>query len=148
MSVRLFLSAAAMFALAALQSCTSEHNSSFVNVNPRGWSQSAAIAVENVDTVTRRDIAIYMRYRPSRELNDVSLTIQTTAPNEISASDKITLFPAQHKSNKWSSTQFMEVQYRMNVVWNQIGDYNIEITPAKEELGIELVGIKITESKR
>ncbi len=130
-----------------MQGCISEHNSTFTAVEPEGWSAPAQLNIENVDTLTKRNITIYMRYRPSRELVELPLTITTTAPNGATASDEVTLYPARNKSSRWSSTQLLEVQYRINVVWSQTGRYRVEIEPKQEQRGVELIGINITQSK-
>ncbi len=132
----------------SLQSCMSEHNSIYVEVEPRGWADGAQIDIENVDSVTKRNIAIYMRYRPSRELAELPLTISTSTPSGAATSDKITLYHAQNRDRRWSSTQFMEVQYRVNVVWREMGRYTMIVTPTDEVKGVELIGVKITESAR
>ncbi len=125
----------------------SQHQSVVEQTPITDWNSSIEITLPNLDTTTRRNIALVVRYRPSWISEDIEIAIETIAPDSVSITDTLQLRFRRHQSPRGEAL-IESIAYRQNSVWRQEGNYRVIITPTDKKIeGVEAVGINITPNK-
>lgn len=140
--------AALIVIIAIAVSCNGNINiNSFAsNVDPEQWSRVAVIQIPNSDTLSRRDLWIYVRHQPHELRDSLNLDIITSTPDNTSIAESVTIHLNPQHNQRRGSTITTEQLYRTNVLWNQRGDYKLHILPTTLTKGVEAVGIKLIDS--
>ncbi|MFI3304924.1 MAG: hypothetical protein R3Y68_00245 [Rikenellaceae bacterium] len=117
---------------------------SFVaDTNPIEWREGATIAIENVDTLSRRDISIFVRHQAQHNLESVEVRIYTSSPDHTIHCDELTIALDNSSKGRRSSLKINNLLYRQDVVWSQRGVYNIDLFPLTPTEGVEAIGVEI-----
>ncbi len=121
---------------------------SFVaDTDPLEWREGATIAIENVDTLSRRDVTIFVRHQPQRNLESIDVRIYTSSPDHTIHYDELTIPLDNSSAGRRSSMKINHLLYRQDVVWSQRGVYNIDLFPLTTVEGVEAIGVEIQTYK-
>lgn len=115
----------------------------------REWREGVSIEIPNDDTLSRRDIDIFVKHQPQCELESVRLRIYTSSPDNTIHYDDVTLPLHRSTWGRRSSSQVNISPYRKDVVWRQRGIYKVDIFPIDtiaQISGIEAVGLTISRT--
>ncbi len=127
--------------------CVASHQSIVEDTDSRGWWETKSFTVENIDTVTLRDVELFVRYQPQRVDSVLRFAVDVTTPESISIREHVAIYPEIGGRGR-IGVQIALCPYRENVVWDKIGYYSINITPASKLIGVEAVGINIVKSEK
>ncbi len=131
----------------AMTSCNFERRSMVVNTSVESWHRAAIMKTENVDTMQLFDMSIFMRYDPLLITSDsIPLYITTTTPSESVVVERMTIYPNVDTSDYKRAygegrAKIIEVPYRQNIRWRELGWYQISIHPTQPTSGVEAVGV-------
>ncbi len=128
-----------------LSGCTVENRLSMVvDIDPVHWREAAHFSIMNSDTLSRRDISIFARYQPTKErVDSLPLHIITIAPDQKQIVEQFTIYINHKPGDQWVHRLYREELYREDVVFNQIGEYKIDIYPQVSTHGVEAIGVAI-----
>lgn len=133
-------------AAALLSGCVAPQQTAVADVDARAWCDDAAVFVENGDTVSVRDILLFVRYDDRCPRGVLPLTVTTVAPDSTRFSEPFTLqLDPQHSAAALRGEQV--VTYRRRVVLSQRGAYRMIFRPDSVAAGIEAIGINIVKSE-
>ena len=123
--------------------CGSTGRSVEMHDAPNGsWSTAEDFHYENVDTLSKRDISVVVRYSGEDVAESVELTILTISPDSMVVAEPFTLHIPQMGDVRPAEHSF---PYRRNVVLSSTGDYLFRLKPKAAAVGISSVGIIISE---
>ena len=103
----------------------------------------AEIAVDNDDTLTRRDLSLVVRYDRRLAVDTLVVHIATHTPDSLSLVERLTLHIPPTEAVHPVERIF---PYRSRAVLLHRGIYNFTVTPQTDAAGIESVGLIIEES--
>ena len=106
------------------------------------WSMTEDFVYDNLDTLSKRDISIVVRYGGKRVAESVELTILSISPDSMVVVEPFTLHIPQLGDMRPAEHTF---PYRRNVVLSRKGEYLFRLKPTVAAEGISSVGIVITE---
>ncbi len=116
-----------------------------VDVDPRGWTQAAELAVENDDTLSLRDIALFVRCNVRFVEDSLTLRIATLTPDSLRCEETLRLGPAPERLPSAVRGEIL-TPYRLRVRLPRSGSYRWQVAPTRPVAGIEAVGIRIEPS--
>lgn len=135
----------AMIALVAT-SCVDEGRSVEVHDQPRGvWSASEEFYYENEDSLSKRDIAIVLRYDNGKVADSLALNIMAISPDSLVVIEPFVLHIPRLGDLRPEEQTF---PYRRDVVFSQKGRYRIKLSPTSVAEGISSVGIVVSEHSK
>lgn len=108
------------------------------------WSTAEDFVYDNVDTLSKRDIGIVVRYGGEHVSERVELTILTISPDSLVVAEPFMLHIPQMGDMRPAEHTFT---YRHNAVLGHKGRYLFRLKPTHTAEGISSVGIVITEPK-
>ncbi|MFI3289812.1 MAG: hypothetical protein SNH55_05250 [Rikenellaceae bacterium] len=125
--------------------CMSDNQLSLVvDIDPIHWREAAHFSIENSDTLSRRDISIFARYQLTKErVDSLPLHIITIAPDQTQIVEQFTIYINHKSGDQWVRRLYREELYRKDVVFNQLGEYEIMIYPQISTHGVEAIGVAI-----
>lgn len=126
-------------------SCREAHHSVDVHDVKGGvWSAPETFRYENEDSLSKRDIAIVVRYGEGYVADSVALRILTISPDSMIFEEPFALHIPRIKEARPAEQTFL---YRSRVVLGRKGEYQFRITPERAVEGITSVGIVIDEAE-
>lgn len=130
----------------SLSGCMPKGRSVVVNdtENDR-WSTVEEFYYDNVDTLTRRDISIVVRYGHGYTADSVAMSILSISPDSLVFEEPFTLRIPRLGDMRPAEHTFL---YRRNVLLAKEGRYTFRLKPDAVVDGISSVGLVITEVKR
>ncbi len=134
-----------LLAMVGSVGCIASHQSVVEDVNVEWWGESKEFSINNIDTVTLRDMEIFVCYYPSMVADSISLIVDITTPDTLTLRERVTIY-LNNKPSERSQSRITQRIYRDNIVWSELGEYTIGITPASNYHGISAVGINTTKS--
>ncbi len=136
---------AALFVAAVMAGCIEapKLNVFVADTDPTGWNSNAKITIPNEDSISMRDLYIFLRVEPQVRRDSLNLRVVTTTPDKRAYAESITIYLRNRSRNHRAATQFVERLYRSDVVWSQVGEYTINIYPTSRARGVEAVGVRI-----
>lgn len=148
MRVRLFqrwpILACLVFVGLSMMSCREAHHSVDVHdVEDAVWSAPEIFCYDNEDSLSKRDIAIVVRYGEGYVADSVALRILTISPDSMVYEEPFALHIPRIKEVRPAEQTFL---YRSRVVLGRKGEYQFRITPERAVEGITSVGIVIDEA--
>ncbi len=127
--------------------CVASHQSVVVDVKSSGWAESVGVEMLNHDTVTLRDITIFVRYSPFEVGDSLRLTLSTTTPDSLSFTERVNIYLDPEIEPRGAS-RLLEFPFRSGVKWSQEGVYRVEFTPQQTIKGVEAIGINIVKNQQ
>ncbi len=112
-----------------------------VNLEGNTWSEMVMLEIANRDTLSRRDVKIFVKHQPYERLDSLAVSIYVVAPDEAILSERLTLPIEGCERGLSVMAHLHEVEYRSDVVMGQRGTYKIYIHPTTPIQGIEAVGL-------
>ena len=109
------------------------------------WDISEEFYYDNSDSLTRRDIAITVRYGKGYVADSVAMHILTISPDSMAVEEPFTLRIPRIKEVRPEEQTFI---YRRNVVLSRKGEYHFHLTPDSLVEGISSIGIMVGEPQQ
>lgn len=109
------------------------------------WSTVEEFYYDNVDTLTRRDISIVVRYGHGYTADSVAISILSISPDSMVLEEPFTLRIPRLGDMRPAEHTFL---YRRNVLLSKEGRYTFRLKPDAVVEGIGSVGLVISEVKR
>lgn len=109
------------------------------------WSTVEEFYYDNVDTLTRRDISIVVRYGHGYTADSVAMSILSISPDSMVLEEPFTLRIPRLGDMRPAEHTFL---YRRNVLLSKEGRYTFRLKPDAVVEGIGSVGLVISEVKR
>lgn len=106
------------------------------------WSRSEDFVYENTDTLSKRDIAVVVRYGSGYVADSVALSILSISPDSMVVEEPFTLHIPRLGDMRPAEQVF---PYRRNIVLGKSGQYHFRLQPSTAVEGISSVGLLITE---
>lgn len=114
------------------------------NVEISGWSSAAVLRMDNQDTLSRRDLSIFLRFVPNYlSANRVTLNVVTTAPDHTMIAERVTFVLEGEEGSRGGEQRLSLYPYRQNVMFGQVGEYRISIYPVESIEGVTAVGVEL-----
>lgn len=107
------------------------------------WSTTSEFPFMNEDSLSKRDIAIVVRYSMEYVADSVALKVMTISPDSMLLEEPFTLHIPHLADMRPREHTFV---YRRGVILKRKGDYRFRLTPAEPVEGISAVGIVISEN--
>lgn len=126
--------------------CISQHQSYVANVDAQEWCTPARIAVPNSDTLSARQLDIFVRYTDEFAADSLTLIITTLTPDTLLLRERVS-FRLGRRESPAALAQLQTLHYRDNVVLSRSGVYNFYIRPAHPYGGVEAIGVNIQTNK-
>ncbi len=112
-----------------------------VDIDGNRWSDVAIVEIPNEDTLSSRDMTIFVKHQPYEQIDSLGVTIYMVAPDEATYSEHMTLRFEGCRRGLSVVAHLHEVPYRQDVVLRQRGLYKMYIFPSAPLRGIEGVGV-------
>lgn len=130
----------------SLCGCMSPHQATATDVNPLLWEGTAEIGFDNTDTLSLRDVSLFVRSNDRFAGDTIPLQIVFITPDSLRFEERFTLCAPRTEvaAALMSETQ---IPYRLRVQLAREGHYRMQITPLYPVRGIEAIGIHIVKSK-
>ena len=141
-----FAAGIALLAATAGSGCVTPHQSTAADVNPARWDSPSEIVIPNADTLTLRDMGLYLRCNERFGEDTLTLRIAVFTPDSLRYEEPFTL-AIPPTTAPASLAREAAVPYRSRVVFARTGDYRIRITPSRPVRGVEAIGINIQKSE-
>lgn len=131
--------------LTAAGGCGSPYQTSAADVNPLRWEEPAGIRIENADTVTLRDAAIFLRYNDRFAEDTLTVRIATLSPDSLRFEEEFLLAIVRTGGPAALQHETL-IPYRRRIRLLRNGEYRIFITPVRPVRGVEAVGVRLAKS--
>lgn len=137
--------AAALLAAGFAGGCLSPHQSTAIDVDPVAWSTPAELVLTNTDTVTLRDLQLFLRCNDRFAEDSFTVRIVVLTPDSLRFEESLPVdIPRTDSPAAIAREQI--VPYRRSVRFARSGDYRLRITPQRPLRGVEAVGVSVSES--
>lgn len=103
------------------------------------------LTVPNTDTLTERDITLYLRLNERFADDTLTLRIATLTPDSLRCEETV-LLTAPRGNTPAALNRIAEALYRRRAVFSRMGDYRIILTPCRSVTGVEAAGIHLEKS--
>lgn len=128
-----------------LGGCASPHQSSAEDVSPLSWEEAVEFTLPNSDTLTLREVEIYLRGNQRFAEDSLTVRLLLLTPDSLGYAEPFTLV-IPHATPSPVARE-VTIPYRSRVRFTRLGDYRLRITPTRPVKGLEAVGINIQKSK-
>lgn len=142
MEVKCYRWLVVLAAAIAAAGCTQTAPSYAVDVDPHGWQQPAVLMLPNSDTLTLRDVGIFLRCNDRFSEDTLTLRVETISPDSLHVGEYLCI-PFPHETFPAAIAREAAALYRNRVCFGQTGDYRMILTPTRPVRGVEAVGIHI-----
>lgn len=109
------------------------------------WSTVEEFYYDNVDTLTRRDISIVVRYGHGYTADSVAMSILSVSPDSMVLAEPFTLRIPHLGDMRPSEHTFL---YRHNVLLSKPGRYTFRLKPDVVVEGISSIGLVISDNNK
>ncbi len=131
--------------LAGAGGCVSPCQSAATDINPAQWRHTAEIRIENTDTVTWRDAALFLRYDERFKEDTLTVRIAAVSPDSLRFEEYF-LLAIPRTEGPAALTSEALIPYRIRLRLDRRGEYRWCITPVRNVRGVEAVGIRLSKS--
>ena len=129
--------------MAIMAACGTTPRTGVMHDNERSeWSEYEDFYYDNADTLTKRDIAIVVRYGKGYVADSVALSILCVSPDSLVSEEPFTIH-IPHLADMRPEVQTFP--YRRNVVLGTKGRYLFRLRPDTTIEGITSVGLAISD---
>lgn len=129
--------------LTGASGCTSPWQTAAADVSPRHWASPAEIRLENADTVTLRNAALFLRCNDRFTEDTLTVRIATLSPDSLRFEESFLLAVTRTNSPAALMHEYL-VPYRQRMRLGRSGEYRFVITPTRAVRGVEAVGIRLS----
>ena len=126
--------------------CLAPRSADMASVDGCCWDSAAEIKVENIDTLSLRNIAVALRYNSNFRGTVLPLNIKVVAPDGRTFNEPFTLH-LEGVKRATTISQSVAIPYRKSALLAMKGLYTFIIEPCAVVKGVEAVGVEITEMK-
>lgn len=141
------LTLAALVALAGTGvGCITPHQSAVSDVDPSEWSMPAEVVFPNTDTLSRREIQLFLRCNARFREDTLTVRIATLTPDSLRCVEWVPL-RIPHTRTPAALTFEAAIPYRRAARLERTGDYRFFITPNRPVEGVEAVGIHLSDNE-
>ena len=141
--VRRLIHIVALIVVTTFAACNNiNHNVEMHDTEQSLWAKAEEFVYDNTDTLSKRDIAVVVRYGNGYVTDSVALSILSKSPDSMVVEEPFTLRIPQLSDMRPAEHTF---PYRRNVTLRRSGEYRFRLTPSAAVEGISSVGILITE---
>lgn len=107
------------------------------------WSDAAVLRYANADTLTLRDLRLFVRLAETCGEDTLTVRVETCSPERLRTTEYHRLvFDARQTAS--AVRPVVERSYRRGVRLRETGDYHFVLTPVRPVQGIEAVGLRVT----
>ena len=143
MKLRLILICGVVASLLAMVACSGVSQSVDMHDTEHSvWSEAEDFYYDNLDSLTRRDISVVVRYGSGYVADSVQLSLMCVSPDSLVMEESFTLH-IPHLSDM--RPEVHTFPYRSNVVLRNKGRYLFRLRPHVAVEGISSVGLVISE---
>ncbi len=134
-----------LFFATTLVSCSFVEPTAFVaDVDPRLWSSTATIRFTNRDTLSLRDMELFVRHQPHERHDSLLVGVTFVEPDtDLSTTDFLVLRVEDSQRRHRGMTRTTNTPYRTNVKLRRMGTYELRVDPIRYVAGIEAVGVTL-----
>lgn len=143
---RLFLrSGIATLAAIALCGCEAPAQLSVADVDPHSWQEAATLVIGNRDTLTLRDIDLFVRSTGQFAEDTLSVRIVSLSPDSLRCEERVllTIPPCTRPAARLREST---TPYRHRALLPRSGCYRLTIVPLRPARGIEAIGVRLAPS--
>lgn len=135
---------AALAGVAAILSATACSTSETVaaDLPHGGWSDAATLRYTNRDTLTRRELKLFLRLDERFREDSLTLRIDIYTPDSLHAVEYHRLVTAGRRSGTPTQT-VVELPWRRDALLPHTGDYYFVLTPVRPLHGAQAVGLRV-----
>ena len=126
--------------------CLAPRSADMASVDGRCWESAAEIKVENIDTISLRNIAVAIRYNSNFGEATLPLNIKVVAPDGRTFEEPFTLH-LEGVKRATTISQSVAIPYRKSALLAMKGTYTFFLEPSLSVKGVEAIGVEITEIK-
>ncbi len=119
------------------------HDAYVVDIENNIWDKVAVVEIQNEDTLSLRDISIFIKHQQYEGLDSLPLTIYTVAPDEVIFEERRTIHIEGCRRGEYVASHLHEMPYRRDIKLRQRGVYKIYLFPQMPIRGVEGVGVTI-----
>lgn len=139
------LIAAAIAAATFAGGCLSPHHSTAVDVDPNGWRSAAVLRLENADTVSLRDLRLFLRCNDRFAEDSFTIRIAVCTPDSLRFEETFRIDLLRTEGPAALARERI-IPYRSRVRFARKGHYLLSVEPLRPLRGVEAVGANIVES--
>ena len=126
--------------------CLAPRSADMASVDGCCWDSAAEIKIENIDTLSLRNIAVALRYNSNFRETVLPLNIKVVSPDGRTFNEPFTLH-LEGVKRATTISQSVAIPYRLSALLATKGFYTFIIEPCAVVKGVEAVGVEITEIK-
>ncbi|WP_418982655.1 hypothetical protein [Alistipes sp.] len=136
---------AAIVAAGIAGGCLSPHQSTAVDVDPVAWHTAAELRLPNADTLSLRDLRLFLRCNDRFTEDSFTVRIVLRTPDSLRFEESL-LIDLPRSEGPAALAREHIIPYRRQVRFARSGDYLLRITPLRPLRGVEAVGLNIVAS--
>lgn len=125
--------------------CLSPHQSTAVDVDPADWHTPAELRLPNADTVSLRDLRLFLRCNDRFAEDSFTVRIELRTPDSLRFEETLRIDLPRTEGPAALAREHL-VPYRRQVRLARSGDYRLRITPERPLRGVEAVGLNAVAS--
>lgn len=125
--------------------CSAPDQTAATDVPARRWSEATEIRLENADTLTLRDAALFLRCNDRFAEDTLTVRIATLSPDSLRFEEPFLLAISRTEAPAAMMREFL-IPYRRRIRPDRIGEYRFIVTPVRPVCGVEAVGIRLSKS--
>lgn len=137
-----YLQMLVLAAAVAATGCTQSDPSYAEDVDPHGWQRPAVLLLPNSDTITLREVKLFLRCNDRFSEDTLTLRVETVTPDSMHVGEYLCI-PFPRQTAPAALARENEAPYRTRIRFRQCGDYRMILTPTRPVRGIEAVGVHI-----
>ena len=125
--------------------CSSPYQNAVTDIPARKWSEAIEIRMENADTLTLRDAALFLRCNDRFTEDTLTVRIATLSPDSLRFEESFLLAITRKNTPAALMHEYL-IPYRRRIRLSRTGEYRLVVTPERSVRGVEAVGIRLSKS--
>lgn len=114
-----------------------------VDIEDNRWESGVAFEIPNEDTLSWRDISIFVKHQPYAKIDSIAMQLYVTSPSDVIHQERIVFHLDDCHRGASVMAHLHTMPYRRDVIWSEVGSYHLHIFPETAIEGIEGVGVSI-----
>lgn len=135
----------AAIAAIVLHGCGTPAQLSVADVDPHAWQKAASLVIENRDTLTLRDIDLFVRSTGQFAEDTLSVRIVSLSPDSLRCEERL-LLTIPPRTRTAARLHESTTPYRSRALLPRSGCYRLTVVPLRPARGIEAIGVRIVPS--
>lgn len=125
--------------------CRPVGESAATDVDPRRWAAPATVVLSNADTLTERDLTLFLRCDDRFTDDTLTLKIALRTPDSL-LFEEYFRFTSSRGRFPAAVRREAAAAYRRRAVLGRSGIYRLTLTPCRPVRGVEAAGMHIANS--